>query len=57
METALGTHGTEIEFPRMQYIDPFGLDYMLRVFRNDCVKASGGGGRESFIREIRPPIL
>lgn len=35
METALGTHGTEIEFPRMQYIDPFGLDYMLRVFRNE----------------------
>lgn len=33
METPLQSHGTEIEFPRMENLDPFGLDYMLRVFR------------------------
>jgi hypothetical protein len=32
MELPLQSHGTEIEFPRMQYLDPFGLDYMLRIF-------------------------
>jgi hypothetical protein len=25
--------GTQIEVPRLQHIDPFGLDYMLRIFR------------------------
>ncbi len=29
----LHTHGVHFEIPRMQIIDPFGLDYMLRVFR------------------------
>lgn len=34
-ETALKSHGTYIEHPRMEHIDPFGLDYMLRVFRTE----------------------
>ncbi|MDO9005016.1 MAG: hypothetical protein Q7V20_16350 [Aquabacterium sp.] len=39
METPLHSHGVEIEFPRMQNLDPFGLDYMLRVFRNERFQA------------------
>lgn len=35
METQLGSHGTEIEVPRMTRIDPHGLDFMLRVFRHE----------------------
>jgi hypothetical protein len=38
METPLQSHGTEIEFPRLENIDPFGLDYMLRVFRVEQLK-------------------
>lgn len=38
-ETALHSHGTEMEFPRMENINPFGLDYMLRVFRNEQISA------------------
>lgn len=34
-ETPLHKHSTEMEFPRMLYLDPVGLDYMLRVFRNE----------------------
>jgi len=33
MEIPLSSHGVSMEFPRMDNIDPFGLDYMLRVFR------------------------
>jgi len=33
METQLGSHGTNIEVPRMTILDPQGLDLMLRVFR------------------------
>ncbi len=32
-ETPLHSFGTEIEIPRLQDIDPFGLDHMLRIFR------------------------
>jgi hypothetical protein len=39
METPLLSHGTEIEIPRLQIIDPFGLDYMLRIFRAERIKA------------------
>lgn len=40
MEMVLSEHGTEIEVPRQEHIDPFGLDYMLRVFRAErLVKA------------------
>jgi hypothetical protein len=35
----LRSHGTEIEFPRMEHLDPFGLDYMLRIFRNERLNA------------------
>lgn len=38
METELESHGTEIEFPRLQQIDPYGLDYMLRVFRMERLR-------------------
>ena len=33
METPLKSHRTEMEFPRMENIDPYGLYYMLRVFK------------------------
>lgn len=33
MEIPLASHGFSMEFPRMENIDPYGLDYMLRVFR------------------------
>lgn len=33
MEIPLQSHSTQMEFPRFGIIDPFGLDYMLRVFR------------------------
>jgi len=32
-ELELKNHGTEVEFPRQEHLDPFGLDYMLRLFR------------------------
>lgn len=33
MEIPLTRHGVSMEYPRMDYIDPYGLNYMLRVFR------------------------
>jgi hypothetical protein len=39
MEIPLQSHGTSWEVPRMENIDPFGLDYMLRIFRNERIKA------------------
>ena len=39
MEIPLQSHGTEMEFPRMENLDPFGLDYMLRIFRNERFSA------------------
>jgi hypothetical protein len=38
MEIPLQSHGTEMEFPRMENIDPHGLDYMLRIFRNEHLR-------------------
>ena len=38
MEIPLQSHGTEMEFPRMQNIDPHGLDYMLRIFRSEHIR-------------------
>lgn len=38
-EIPLKSHGIEMEFPRMENLDPFGLDYMLRVFRNERISA------------------
>jgi hypothetical protein len=38
MEMPLQNHGIEIEFPRMESLDPFGLDYTLRMFRNERIK-------------------
>lgn len=38
MEIPLQSHGTEVEFPRMQILDPFGLDWTLRIFRNERFK-------------------
>lgn len=35
MEMPLTSHGVSMEFPRMDAIDPYGLDYMLRVFRQE----------------------
>jgi hypothetical protein len=39
MEIPLQSHGTEMEFPRMEYLDPVGLDYMLRIFKNERLDA------------------
>ena len=38
MEIPLQCHGTEMEFPRYEYIDPFGLDYMLRLFQVEKIR-------------------
>jgi hypothetical protein len=38
-EIPLQSHGTEMEVPRMGNLDPFGLDYMLRIFRNERLNA------------------
>lgn len=38
MEIPLKSHEFTLEYPRMQYLDPFGLDYMLRIFRNERIK-------------------
>lgn len=40
MEIPLQSYGTEIEFPRREHIDPFGLDYMLRLFRGERLEKS-----------------
>jgi hypothetical protein len=37
MEIPLQCHGIEMEFPRLDNIDSFGLDYTLRVFRNEQI--------------------
>jgi hypothetical protein len=39
MGIPLQSHGSEIEFPRMENLDPFGLDYMLRIFKNERFNA------------------
>lgn len=33
METPLSSHSFSMEFPRMDDVDPYGLNYMLRVFQ------------------------
>ncbi|MEM9803762.1 MAG: hypothetical protein AAF959_00655 [Cyanobacteria bacterium P01_D01_bin.56] len=38
MEVPLKSYGTEMEFPRLETIDPFGLDYMLRIFRAEQIR-------------------
>jgi len=38
MDMSLKKIGTQIEVPRLQQIDPFGLEYMLRVFRAERLK-------------------
>jgi hypothetical protein len=35
MEVPMSTHGVSVEFPRMSNIDPVGLDFRLRVLRNE----------------------
>jgi hypothetical protein len=39
MEMPLQSHCIGMEFPRMENIDPLGLDYMLRIFRNERLRA------------------
>ena len=39
MEIPLHSHGTEMEIPRFENIDHFGLDYMIRIFRAEQIKA------------------
>ena len=38
MEIPMQSYGHSIEFPGLEYIDPHGLDYMLRVFRVEGCK-------------------
>ena len=33
MEMPMKSHEMKFEYPRQEHIDPFGLDYMLRIFR------------------------
>ena len=39
MELSLQRHSFSIEIPRMHNIDPVGLDYMLRIFRHEKIRA------------------
>jgi len=39
MEIPMQHHSVEMEFPRRHNLDPFGLDYMLRVFRAERMVA------------------
>jgi len=39
MEMPLTSHSVEMEFPRMHDLDPYGVDYMLRVFRLERFRA------------------
>jgi hypothetical protein len=38
IETELHSHGVSMEMPRTEIVDPFGLDFMLRVFRSEKFK-------------------
>lgn len=38
MEIPLQSYGTQMEFPQYEIIDPYGLDYMLRIFRAEKIK-------------------
>ena len=38
MEIPLHSHSIEMEFPRIENIDPFGLNYTLRVFRVERIR-------------------
>ena len=38
-EVPLQSHGTEMEFPRMEYLDPFEINYMLQIFKNERFNA------------------
>lgn len=38
MEIPLKSHEFTIEDSRMKYLDPIGLDYVLRIFRNEQIK-------------------
>jgi hypothetical protein len=37
-EMPLTSHSVQMEFPRMDNLDPYGVDYMLRVFRVERLK-------------------
>jgi hypothetical protein len=39
MEMDMKSHGTEMEYPRMSLIDPYWLDYMLRVLKVERLSA------------------
>ncbi|HNA86496.1 MAG TPA: hypothetical protein PLB04_13060 [Nitrospira sp.] len=39
METPLSSHSVSMEFPRMDDVDPYGLNYMLRVFQLERFQA------------------
>jgi hypothetical protein len=39
MEVALNSHNISMELPRMGNIDPFSLDYMVRIFRLERIRA------------------
>lgn len=36
-EMELKSHGVEFEFPRMEIVDPIGLDYALRLYRTEVL--------------------
>jgi len=39
MEMPLTSHSVSMEIPRMDHLDPYGVDYMLRVFRVERLRA------------------
>jgi hypothetical protein len=39
IEMPLISHSVEMEIPRMADLDPYGVDYMLRVFRAERLRA------------------
>ena len=39
MEMPLTSHSVAMEIPRMGHLDPYGVDYMLRVFRVGRLRA------------------
>jgi hypothetical protein len=37
--TPMISHGIEMEFPRIEHFDAWGLDYMIRVFRSETIRS------------------
>lgn len=38
-ETPLISHGIKMDFPRIEHLDAWGLDYMIRVFKSETIRS------------------